>query len=301
MPPMSTISIHRSKLIHSFFFNGHQSPTIAASCATTMADSKFFPKMKNSKEELSISMPPAFDKVETRRSDDLRFDRLQPSDRELVGDSIFEFGQFVARQAMVDEEYWAAAWLRAENYWENPTCELGHEIRFIHNYKMNFADKEFHALKKRCGGQNDSTCIIAVKKEQKNVKRPILRSVVGTLDLNILYLLQGESFPGERENAPRFCSLNRTELGRYAYIANLIVAKSARRQGIASNMLRFAVESAKSKGVKQVYMHVERNNKTAQMLYQKIGFELPPLFQMVEMANSQLLQQKMFLLRLLML
>lgn len=35
-----------------------------------------------------------------------------------------------------------------------------------------------------------------MKKEQKNVKRPILKSVVGTLDLNIRYLLQGETFPG---------------------------------------------------------------------------------------------------------
>ena len=38
-----------------------------------------------------------------------------------------------------------------------------------------------------------------VKKEVKNVKHTILKSVVGTLDLNVRYLLQGESFPGVRK------------------------------------------------------------------------------------------------------
>lgn len=72
-------------------------------------DSKFFPRMKNNKEDLSmqlsISTPPIH-KVETLRSGDLRFDRLQPSDQELVGDNVFEFGQFVAREPVLDEEYW---------------------------------------------------------------------------------------------------------------------------------------------------------------------------------------------------
>lgn len=45
-----------------------------------------------------------------------------------------------------------------------------------------------------------------------------------------------------------FCTINREGSNRYGYIANLCVAKSARRQGIACNMLRFAVESARSNG-----------------------------------------------------
>jgi ribosomal protein S18 acetylase RimI-like enzyme len=117
-------------------------------------------------------------------------------------------------------------------------------------------------------------CIIAVRKEQKNVKRSIIKSVVGTLDLNIRYLLQGETFPGERVKTPFCCSTNRTPLSRYGYIANLCVAKSARRQGIASNMMYFSVECAKSNGVKQVYVHVDRNNTPAQLLYQKMGFKV---------------------------
>lgn len=49
-----------------------------------------------------------------------------------------------------------------------------------------------------------------------------------------------------------FCSINRTPPNRYGYIANLCVAKSARRQGIASNMLHFALESAISDGKMKV-------------------------------------------------
>ncbi|XP_054806026.1 uncharacterized protein LOC129308721 [Prosopis cineraria] len=296
MPPMYTTSIQRFNF-QGFFFNGrpigHNCPSIAASWTMTMRDSKNFSSgMKNTMEDHSVSMPPTH-KGETLRSGDLRFDRLQPSDHELVGDNILEFGQFVAREAVLDEEYWTAAWLRAESHWENPTL-AHHDVRYIHNYKMRFANQEFNALKKRCQMQNEQkcTCIIAVKKEQKNVKRPILKSVVGTLDLNIRYLLQGETFPGERAKAPRFSSINRTAPSRYGYVANVCVAKSARRQGIASNMLSYAVESAKSNGVEQVFVHVDRKNTTAQMLYQKIGFE------MVEMANSRLLQEQLFLLRL---
>lgn len=38
--------------------------------------------------------------------------------------------------------------------------------------------------------------VYQVRKEQKNVKRTILKSVVGTLDLSVRYLLIGETFPG---------------------------------------------------------------------------------------------------------
>lgn len=78
-------------------------------------DSKFSPTMndnnsnlkKKKKEELSvqISKPPV-PKVETLSSNSLQFDRLQLPDQELVRGNRFEFGQFVAREAVLDEEYW---------------------------------------------------------------------------------------------------------------------------------------------------------------------------------------------------
>ena len=37
---------------------------------------------------------------------------------------------------------------------------------------------------------------IQVKKEEKNIRRTVLNSVVGTLDLSICQFLRGETYPG---------------------------------------------------------------------------------------------------------
>ncbi|KAL2604333.1 hypothetical protein AAZV13_09G062600 [Glycine max] len=207
MPPMSTIPIHRPEFC-TLFFNGSPSPykcpRITASWIMAM-DSKFSSTIKNNSdndynlkkkkdEELSVQIStPPISKVETLNSNDLQFDRLQPSDQELGRVKRFEFGQFVARETVLDEEYWTAAWLRAESHWEDRPFE-----RYVDNYKRKFAEQEFNALKRRCKVQNGDSCacIITVRKEQKNAKHSILKSVVGTLDLNIRYLLQGETYPG---------------------------------------------------------------------------------------------------------
>lgn len=60
-------------------------------------DSKSFRSTR--KKDLSIESIP-------QRSNDMRFDRLQPSDQELLQHDRFEFGKFVAREAILDEEYW---------------------------------------------------------------------------------------------------------------------------------------------------------------------------------------------------
>ena len=112
--------------------------------------------------------------------------------------------------------------------------------------------------------------------------------------------------------APLFCNINKTSQNRYGYVSNLCVSKSARRQGIASNMLHFAVElaildgkieveqvsgfllsdygtgkrshlilslcSCLIIGVEQVYVHVHRDNGVAQELYRKMGFEVRIVF-----------------------
>ncbi|XP_022888286.1 N-alpha-acetyltransferase 50-like isoform X2 [Olea europaea var. sylvestris] len=125
-----------------------------------------------------------------------------------------------------------------------------------------------------------------VNEEEENV----LRCVVGTLDLSLRYLSHGQTFPGEQVKAPFFCLIDRKGLSRYGYIANLCVAKSARRQGIASRMMQFAIMSAKKQGAEQVFVHVHRHNTPAQRLYQKMGFEV------IEAANSQLSEGETYLL-----
>jgi len=59
------------------------------------------------KEELLVELPkPSIPQLGSSTPSDLRFDRLQPSDQELVQEKRFQFGQFVAREAVLDEEYW---------------------------------------------------------------------------------------------------------------------------------------------------------------------------------------------------
>ncbi|KAK7388260.1 hypothetical protein VNO78_23071 [Psophocarpus tetragonolobus] len=265
-----------SSTIHAPLFRARY--TIAASLSMSV-DSDFL-KMKKKEVAVQLSnLTPPVSRVETVRFCDLNFGRMQPSDQELDPHYRFEFGNFVAREAMLDEEYWATAWLRTETEWENRTDKRNSE--YTDNCKMEFADKEYNAIKERCKDQQGSkisTCIIAVRKQQKNVKRSVIKSVVGTLDLNIRYLLLGETFPGELVDAPGFCKINRTPLSRYGYIGNLCVAKYIRRKGIASNMLYFALESAKSSGVARVYAHVKRNNKPAQTMFQNLGFEVIQMF-----------------------
>ncbi|KAJ4950530.1 hypothetical protein NE237_027362 [Protea cynaroides] len=241
------------------------------------------PQMR--KEALSVEIPIAsIPLVEPSNPSDLQLDRLQHLDQECINGNGMDFGWFVTRSAVVDEEYWMAAWLRAECHWENKSNE-----RFVDSFKRQFAEQEFNALKRRCKGPyaKKCTCIVAVKKAERNEKQTILKSVVGTLDLTIQYLVQGEEYPGEHKKTPIFNCSKRTR--PYIYVANLCVPKSARRRGIASKMLQFAVESAKSDGVEQVFVHVNKDNMSAKELYQKMGF------QRVEMATPHSLEQQNYL------
>ncbi|PIA53169.1 hypothetical protein AQUCO_00900044v1 [Aquilegia coerulea] len=133
--------------------------------------------------------------TENSRLPELSFNRLQLSDQECRGVQKRAFGQFVARGAVLDEEYWTASWLRAEAHWESVSY-----MRHVDNYKRKYAEQEFYALKRRCAGRDgnslECSCIVTVKKEDTDVKRTVLNSVMGTLDLSIRQFLQGETYPG---------------------------------------------------------------------------------------------------------
>ncbi|KAL8522737.1 hypothetical protein ACS0TY_012904 [Phlomoides rotata] len=174
-----------------------------------------------------------------------------------------EFGPVLARVARFDKEYWAVAWLRAESHWEGRENE-----RYAESYKRKFVEQEFNAMTKRYNTQlgDNTKCIVMANKEAT--------SVVGTLDLSFRHFSHGETFPGECVKPPIFWPIERKASNNYAYIANLCVAKSARRQGIAGGMLNYAVLSTKLNGAEKVFVHVHRNNKPAQNLYQKMGFQV---------------------------
>ncbi|KAL6000026.1 hypothetical protein ACLOJK_034703 [Asimina triloba] len=221
----------------------------------------------------------------------LRFNRILPPHEEIDCEHKREFGNYIARAAIWGEEYWAAAWLRAEAKWEDqsdgriPVAKpliLGLVFlflafdRYVDSLKKQFADQEFHALKQRCTVRfgEKCTCIIAVKKDQIKRKNTALNCVVGTLDLNFRYLSSDETFPTVRDRAAGSSRTYKTAANRYGYVSNLCVRKSARRQGIASNMLLLAVQVAESQGVKDVFVHVHKDNIAAQRLYEKIGFQM---------------------------
>lgn len=276
---ISTITVNRPEFLISYscrLKNNQKFHKISASWTMTM-DSK--PSQKGNKENTSVPKG-LVSSPDTAKMSNLQFDRLQPPEEAFRR---LDFGKFTAREAVLDEEYWTAAWLRAESHWEDKAGD-----RYVENYKRKFTEQEFNSIKRNCKSQigHKSTCILAVKNEPRNV---ILKNVVGTLDLSMRRLLHGETFPAERVKIPLFCSIKK-EGSRYGYISNLCVAKSARRQGIASNMLSFAIKSAKYNGAEQVFVHVHRNNKPAQLLYQKMGFEV------VETASSQLSAEQTYLL-----
>ncbi|KAL9660370.1 hypothetical protein QQ045_025183 [Rhodiola kirilowii] len=219
-----------------------------------------------------VSLPPT-PLTQTHQPPTLKFNKLQPSDQELKDGIMIDFDQLLAREAQLDEELWAAAWLRAASHWEDRVND-----RYAHSYKKKFAEQEFNALRKQCKGHNGQNfkCIVVVK-QQHDMMHTAIKSVLGTLDLSFRYLLQGETFPGEKVKAPLFCSINMAEKTKYAYVANVCVAKAARRQGIASIMMRLAIELTRTNGLAEVYVHVHRKNVAAQGMYHKMGFETKKL------------------------
>ncbi|KAI8525930.1 hypothetical protein RHMOL_Rhmol13G0269000 [Rhododendron molle] len=251
----------------------------------------------------------AVSKSDSSKLPELSFNRLQLSDQECIGLQKRNFGMFVAREAVLDEEYWTAAWLRAEAHWESlsymrsiPLSDMNclflmFPRRHVDSYKRKYAEQEFYALKRRCTGQDGNSlkcsCFVAVKKEDKNKRRTVLNSVVGTLDLSMRQFLQGETYPGEvKRLSTVFACQEPCDAHKYAYVANVCVSKFARRQGIASNMLYLATDVATLSGMKQLFVHVNADNKPAQQLYQKTGFKI------VEAASSPLSKDQRLLMNM---
>uniref|UniRef100_A0A453IWV5 N-acetyltransferase domain-containing protein n=1 Tax=Aegilops tauschii subsp. strangulata TaxID=200361 RepID=A0A453IWV5_AEGTS len=161
--------------------------------------------------------------------------------------------------------------------------------------------QEFHALKKRCGRQvgEKYTCFVAVKND--DVTRTVVNSVVGTVDLCVRHPLHGETYPAEPGNTPFYSRIYQPDQPKFGYLTNVCVAKYARRQGIASNMLLLAIDAARLDGkalglsgivkpqiivvhllipsplivgAESIYIHVHKDNLPARRLYDHVGFKM---------------------------
>ncbi|RZC83761.1 hypothetical protein C5167_046550 [Papaver somniferum] len=167
-------------------------------------------------------------------------------------------GEYVVREAELEEEFKASAMLKAEGLYEyrshNP---------FVSSYiKKARADKEFDVIMKRYAMHylEPFMCIIAVRKEGENM----LQRVIGTLDLRVKYLLEGETCPEELVKLGNLYSkFKKRGSEKCGIITNVTVAESARQQGIGSSMLKFAIEAAKEKGAKKIFLQVVRDNEPA--------------------------------------
>ncbi|PWZ36736.1 hypothetical protein Zm00014a_025744 [Zea mays] len=171
---------------------------------------------------------------------DLRFNRLRPSIDESDCKYKRLFGHYVAREAVIDEEYWIVAWLRAEDQYENESGNryfIIFSCSYVESFKRKFASKEFHALKKRCNKQHREKYICLVVVKNDDIRRTVLNSVVGTLDVCVRHPLYGEKFPEEPGKPSLHCRIYQPDQPKFGYVTNVCVAKYARRQGIASNML----------------------------------------------------------------
>ncbi|RZC76716.1 hypothetical protein C5167_000887 [Papaver somniferum] len=189
-------------------------------------------------------------------------------------------GEYVVREAELDEEFWASASLKAGLY------EYRSQNQFVNSYKKDQnAELDYNVIMKR--HLIRYMCIIAVRKEGGN-----LQSVIGTLDLRVKYLLQGETYPEELVKRGNLnSSFKRRGSKKCGIITNVTVAESAHRQGVGSSMLKFAIEAAKEEGgVKQVFLQVRRDNEPALALYRKMGFEI------FAEATPQLAEQNLYLL-----
>ncbi|XP_057483226.1 GCN5-related N-acetyltransferase 6, chloroplastic-like isoform X2 [Actinidia eriantha] len=223
----------------------------------------------------------AVSRSDSSKPPELSFNRLQLTDEECSGLQRRNFGRFIAREAVLDEEYWVDSSMVASR------SSLGIFIIY----------EEFYALKRRCTGQDGNSlkcfCFVAVKKEEKNIRRSVLNSVVGTLDLSIRQFLLGETYPGEIKRPSAILASHKPyDTHKYAYVANVCVAKFARRKGIALNMLYLATDVASLAGMKQLFVHVNADNLPAQELYKKTGFKI------VEAASSPLSKDQMLLMNM---
>ncbi|KAK3268869.1 hypothetical protein CYMTET_22650 [Cymbomonas tetramitiformis] len=135
------------------------------------------------------------------------------------------------------------ATLRAEVFYE----DQGY-TRFIDSFKRQFAQQELRALRIRIQ-QPLAACFVAVEAQASGQR------VVGCADVRLPYEKEGD-LPG-------------------AYLSNLCVDTSARRQGIASKLITHGARVVQdSWGMGEMHCHVYCANNAALTLYLKHGFHL---------------------------
>ncbi|MCL7048535.1 hypothetical protein MKW94_016194 [Papaver nudicaule] len=235
---------------NSKFLNIHSCHGIQHSSSATMRFSPVFALPKDNEEEPIIQ-----DHDEEYRTL-ISPDNVKEEQSKKVSGGEAKKVECLVREATVDE-FWASARLKARMY-----AYPSHD-RYASEKKQ--AEKEHNAILEGYKNQ-DFMCIIAVRKEGENELNGLFEIVIGTLDFRVIY-------------HPK----------KHGIISNVIVAESARQQGVGSNMLKFILEYAKGNGVTEVFLYVHRDNYPALELYRKMGFGvIPDWSEMPHLKNKNL-------------
>ncbi|GAB2267475.1 hypothetical protein Dimus_002458 [Dionaea muscipula] len=188
---------------------------------------------------------------------------------------IFHQSTFVFKEAVSDDELWAAACLRVRSF-NNFRDSYG-----IEDHKRYLTEIEYEALKERIAGETKGfrrvSCINASVplSELMSVADDLCskckysdngeeRVVVGTLDLN-----QCVSLPNE------ITGMKPQGIGAdflRAYLSSVCVAKELQRNGVGYALISKSKAIAEEWGIIHLYVHVAADNEPAKRLYLKSGF-----------------------------
>ncbi|CAI0385143.1 unnamed protein product [Linum tenue] len=254
----------------------HKLSTVTAFWRMSMNSGSFQTKKR---EELSLPIqhPAAFDPKgdDTPKLPDLRFDRLQIPEQDLVDVDKMEFRQFFAREALI--------------------------ALILVNLMLSNDSNEFLDIRRRSIGPfgQQFKCIITVRasfvlsseKARRDGETHNTEECGWDFGLEHPLVAAWRDLPWVYGKAPHLGNIHRGGEDIYGYVSNLVVAEFARRRGIATNMMQFAIETTKSNGVELLYVHVDRNNRPALQLYEKMGFE------MIEEASEGRVEDNTYLLR----
>eukprot|EP00898_Chlorokybus_atmophyticus_P006573 jgi/Chlat1/6917/Chrsp52S06596 len=161
--------------------------------------------------------------------------------------------------------------LRARAFYEGQPY-----LRFVDSFIQRFAEQEARALTKRLKGTVSSimrcTCFIAVQHVGAS------EEIIGSVDVSLrrapghtrLRLL--ETLRRYRLSDDAYGGFSPPWALEYAYMANMCTAGSERRRGIASHLLKHALDEAALWGMPDLYAHVAVRNGAARALYEQHGF-----------------------------
>ena len=155
----------------------------------------------------------------------------------------------------------------------NESLTLGNYLS-LHSVKAVFTDIFFIFST----AENIGALCLILQVKNDDLRRTVLNSVVGTLDVCVRHPLHGEKFPEvgynctfsmffflllylevisrsysqEPGKSSLHCRIYQPDQPKFGYVTNVCVAKYARRQGIASNMLLLAVDAARLNGTENI-------------------------------------------------